>query len=79
VINPKELLRRMLLVFLILPINMVFVILIQLLHGKGEEFFNWNSKYQHEDVSLKYKMGYTYASKLGMGFWQTQEVKTFSR
>jgi hypothetical protein len=30
-INPKRLLLRMLLVFLILPINMVFVILIQLL------------------------------------------------
>jgi hypothetical protein len=29
-INPKRLLLRMLLVFLILPINMVFVILIQL-------------------------------------------------
>jgi hypothetical protein len=44
-INPKRLLLRMLLVFLILPINMVFVILIQPSYGKGEEFLtNWNSK-----------------------------------
>jgi hypothetical protein len=36
-INPKRLLWRMLFVFLILPINMVFVILIQLLlMEKGE-------------------------------------------
>jgi hypothetical protein len=55
-INPKRLLLRMLLVFLILPINMVFVILIQPSYGKGEEFLtNWNSKYQHEDVSLSTK------------------------
>jgi hypothetical protein len=75
-INPKRLLLRMLLVFLILPINMVFVILIQLLsYGKGEEFLtNWNSKYQHEDVSLSTKWGYTYVANWELGF-RTHEVK----
>jgi hypothetical protein len=60
-INPKRLLLRMLLVFLILPINMVFVILIQLLLMERARFLtNWNSKYQHG--MLAYKMGYTYVA-----------------
>jgi aryl-alcohol dehydrogenase-like predicted oxidoreductase len=38
-------------------------------YGKGEEFLtNWNSKYQHEDVSLSTKMGIYLCSKLGIRF-----------
>jgi hypothetical protein len=66
----------MLLVFLILPINMVFVILIQLpLMERARFLTNWNSKYQHEDVSLSTKWGYTYVANWELGFSGTHEVK----
>jgi aryl-alcohol dehydrogenase-like predicted oxidoreductase len=31
-------------------------------YGRGEFLTNWNSKYQHEDVSLSTKWGYTYVA-----------------
>jgi aryl-alcohol dehydrogenase-like predicted oxidoreductase len=48
-------------------------------YGKGEEFLiNWNSKYQHEDVSLSTKWGYTYVANWELGFSGAHEVKEHS-
>jgi hypothetical protein len=63
----------MLLVFLILPINMVFVILIQPFLWKGEEFLGI-LKYQYKDVSLV-QNGIYLCGKLGIGFSGAHEVK----
>jgi aryl-alcohol dehydrogenase-like predicted oxidoreductase len=41
-------------------------------YGKGEEFLtNWNSKYQHKDVSLSTKWDIPMC-KLGLGLAETQ-------
>jgi aryl-alcohol dehydrogenase-like predicted oxidoreductase len=48
-------------------------------YGKGEEFLtNWNSKYQHEHVSLSTKWGYTYVANWELGFSGAHEVKEHS-
>jgi aryl-alcohol dehydrogenase-like predicted oxidoreductase len=48
-------------------------------YGKGEEFLtNWNSKYQHEDVRLSTKWGYTYVANWEFGFCGAHEVKEHS-
>jgi aryl-alcohol dehydrogenase-like predicted oxidoreductase len=51
-INPRKLLLRMLLVFLILLTSIRYFDTAPS-YGKGEEFLiNWNSKYQYKDVNL---------------------------
>jgi hypothetical protein len=58
---------------------MVFVILIAPLMEREEFLTNWNSKYQHEDVSLSTtKWGYTYVANWELGFSGTHEVKEHS-
>jgi len=48
-------------------------------YGKGEEFLtNWNSKYQHKDVILSTKWGYTYVANWELGFNGAHEVKEHS-
>lgn len=48
-------------------------------YGKGEEFLtNWNSKYQHKDVILSTKWGYTYVANWELGFSGAHEVKEHS-
>ncbi len=48
-------------------------------YGKGEEFLtNWNSKYQHKDVTLSTKWGYTYVADWELGFSGAHEVKEHS-
>lgn len=48
-------------------------------YGKGEEFLtNWNSKYQHEHLSLSTKWGYTYVANWELGFNGAHEVKEHS-
>ena len=48
-------------------------------YGKGEEFLtNWNSKYQHDDLSLSTKWGYTYVANWQLGFSGAHEVKEHS-
>jgi aryl-alcohol dehydrogenase-like predicted oxidoreductase len=48
-------------------------------YGKGEEFLtNWNSKYQHKDLSLSTKWGYTYVANWELGFSGAHEVKEHS-
>jgi aryl-alcohol dehydrogenase-like predicted oxidoreductase len=48
-------------------------------YGKGEAFLiNWNSIYQHKDVSLSTKWGYTYVADWELGFNGAHEVKEHS-
>ncbi|MGO4818330.1 aldo/keto reductase [Flavobacterium sp. W22_SRS_FP1] len=48
-------------------------------YGKGEEFLtNWNSEYQHKDVTLSTKWGYTYVANWEFGFSGAHEVKEHS-
>jgi len=48
-------------------------------YGKGEQFLiNWNSKYQHKDVTLSTKWGYTYVADWKLGFNGAHEVKEHS-
>ena len=48
-------------------------------YGKGEQFLtNWNSKYQHKDVTLSTKWGYTYVADWKLGISGAHEVKEHS-
>lgn len=48
-------------------------------YGKGEQFLtNWNSKYQHKDVTLSTKWGYTYVANWELGFSGAHEIKEHS-
>lgn len=48
-------------------------------YGKGEQFLTtWNSKYQHMDVILSTKWGYTYVADWELGFSGAHEVKEHS-
>ena len=48
-------------------------------YGKGEQFLtNWNTKYQHKDVTLSTKWGYTYVADWELGFKGPHEVKEHS-
>jgi len=48
-------------------------------YGKGEQFLiNWNSKYQHKDVTLSTKWGYTYVADWELGFSGAHEIKEHS-
>ena len=48
-------------------------------YGKGEEFLiNWNTKYQHKDITLSTKWGYTYVADWELGFSGAHEVKEHS-
>lgn len=48
-------------------------------YGKGEAYLiDWNSKYQHKDVTLSTKWGYTYVANWELGFNGAHEVKEHS-
>ena len=48
-------------------------------YGKGEAYLiDWNSKYQHKDVTLSTKWGYTYVANWELGFNGPHEVKEHS-
>lgn len=48
-------------------------------YGKGEAYLiDWNSKYQHKDVTLSTKWGYTYVANWELGFSGAHEVKEHS-
>ena len=48
-------------------------------YGKGEQFLtSWNSNYQHKDVTLSTKWGYTYVANWELGFGTAHEIKEHS-
>ncbi len=48
-------------------------------YGKGEQFLiNWNAHFQHADVTLSTKWGYTYMADWELGYIGAHEVKEHS-